>query len=118
MAGPASVHHEVLPMDELMSSESSRDSLGIGKCLSVFLCKKKFLKPSCAAERHMTVFENFFLTMKMQYNTCFLFRQIKYNVYSHALSDHHRCINVSTGLCIFDGDTGHCALRFFVTDVV
>ena len=41
VAGPASVHHEVLPMDELMSSESSRDSLGIGKCLSVFLCRKK-----------------------------------------------------------------------------
>jgi hypothetical protein len=64
VAEPASVHHEVLPMDELMSSESSRDSLGIGKCLSVFLCeKKKFLKLSCAAERHtppMTVFENFF----------------------------------------------------------
>ena len=52
VAEPASVHHEVLPMDELMSSESSRDSLGIGKCLSVFLCKKKFLKPLCAAERH------------------------------------------------------------------
>jgi hypothetical protein len=39
VAEPASVHHEVLPMDELMSSESSRDSLG--KCLSVFLCEKK-----------------------------------------------------------------------------
>ena len=89
----------------------------VSVCL-FFLCKKKFLKPSCVAERHMRVFENFFLAMKMQYNTCFLFRQIKYNVYSHDLSDHHRCINVSTRLCIFDGDTGHCALRFFVTHVV